>query len=737
MPDEKLDIPRLARHCWERFQAATTEQREAEKESAGFYIGGRFQWRKGEIETREGKQRPWISIPRLKSVVDQVENEARQNPPGPQAHPVGGGADKDGADILEGMIREYEYRSDAQHSYITGLRSACARMRGAFEMGTQFVDEKSFESQLVIKELPNIECLFVDPDAVMPCREDAMWQGKIMLLTRDQLIEQHGKDLKVLNRDLIDRFTGWMSDVVSARRDNATINAWTGAGNKDGPFYICEFWRVEITKDTLTLYDDHTTYFKDDMVPSGVAPLLDEDGKPKSQRVVGRRKVMKYLVTALDEISKTEWYGDIIPIFWIMGPEMWLEGECHRQSLISPAIDAQRGLNYTATTAAEIVGGMNKSPFIGYVGQFDVTNAQGINPWDNFNGNMWPYMEVNPVYATDPINGQNQLLPPPQRNTWEAPIDRVLQLGQFFIEAIKAATSVFFEPSMPSARAAQSGRAIQALQQQTNIGTLNWQDNMHRAVGVSYRQAAMVMRRIYSETRVRTIVKPDNSHEIETINNEFPAIGADGKPGKKNMITLGQYSLRVTAGPNFQTRQEEAIDNLVNVFKIVPQLLGAPGIAAQFLRMMGEGNPQIEQMADALSPEGQDSDNPQAMQANLAKAMGENQQLKGMLQQMQQQIEAKLPQIEAQKWVAMLKAATDLEKARITASKDTDLAGSQQTAEFLLGSLGMAHDAGMQATQHAHEASQQQSQQQAASMAQVSDQAAAQQQADQANQDEE
>ena len=214
MPKKKEDLPRLARLCWHQYLEATERQREEEKESAGFYVGGELQWRKQEIRKREGRQRPWMTLNRCKPVVDQVENEARQNPPGPKAHPVGGGADKDGADILEGMIREYEYRCGAQGAYITALRTACARMRGAFELATEYVSDDSFEQQIVVKEIANPELVFYDPLSYKPSREDAMWQGKIRVLSREQVIDEYGENLKILNPTLIDQFASWMSDVA-------------------------------------------------------------------------------------------------------------------------------------------------------------------------------------------------------------------------------------------------------------------------------------------------------------------------------------------------------------------------------------------------------------------------------------------------------------------------------------------------------------------------------------------
>ena len=727
--DKELDIPQLARRCWDEWNQATSEQREAEKESAGMWIGGKHQWRDGEYNSRQANNRPCLTINRCEPIVAQVENEARQNPPGPKAYPVGGGADGDGADVLEGLIREYESRSDAQNSYITGLRNGAARMRGCFELATEYVNDRSLEQQIVVREIPNPEMVFCDPKAVRPCREDALYQGKIVLMTREELEAQYGKELKIFERGIVDRFGGWMSEAAGWRNNWATISSWTGGNSKDGPYYVCEFWRVEFDKTTLTLYDNHVLYFDDETPPAGAKPM---QGQEDVKRVVMRRRIKKYLVTALDVLDETEWPGDIIPIFWIIGPTMWVNGKAHTHSLLSGAIDAQRGLNYTATSAAEVVGSMTKSPWIGFAGQFDMENAQGINPWENQNGVVYNYMEINPTYATDPATGQSTLLPAPQRNTWEAPISRVLELANFFTEQIKAATSVFFEPSLPSAQKAQSGAAIRALQSQTNIGTLNWQDALHRAVGLSYNQAAKIFRSIYDSERVRTIIKADNSHEVAYINQEFgphsehEGSGQFSPKRKRNNIIEGDYSIRVTAGQNFETQREKTVSNLLDIFKIVPQLAGMPTVAARLLRLMGDGDPRIDEIADQIDPSSDiDMSDPKALQAAFQRAQQENQQLKQGMQAMQQAIAAKMPDIEARKWIAAVNALAGIRKAEITASKDADSGSSNADALSLEKLVGFAHDAATQAADHEHEKAMQASDQAHAAQTQTSDQAAA------------
>jgi hypothetical protein len=700
------NIPEFARRCWEQYQSATEHLRTAAENSLKFWVGGKHQWRDAEIAARVGNNRPWITINRCKPAIDQVENECRNNPPGPKVRPVGGGADDDGADILAGLIREYEYRSDAQTAYVTALRYQCAANAGVFELATEYDPGRSFQQRLKVVEAEDPAVYFSDPDARMACRQDAMWGGKIRVLSREKLIEEFGDKLKVLNRGFVDRTAGWMQSAVGYRGNQATINLWTGGTNSNGPYFVCEFYRIKIVKDTLTLYSDNVARYKDEPIPENVTPKLDDEGKPIA-RYQPRRKVFKYIVTALDEINKTEWPGEIIPHFWVMGPEIYIKGKLYRLSLIDGAIDAQRLLNYAATSAAEVTGAMTKSPWVGWLGQFDVQNAQGMNPWESSSTQVWAYLEVKPSWAINPTSQQAELLPAPQRNTWEAPIARLLELATFAIEAIKGATSVFFDPSVQSVRDAQSGEAIKALQSQTNIGTLNWQDNLHRAVGLSYHEAAGIMQKLYDSQRVMTIVRPDSKHEAIEINREFEngIDPATGKKGKENRINRGQYAVRATAGPNFETRNDQAVEALTEVFKVAPNLLNAPGVAPRFMRMVGQGSPEVEDMADMLLGTGPDGEpSPQQLRGQIQQLTASDQAKTLLIQKMQQMIQAKLPDLELRKFEAAIKALTSIRVAEINASKDADNTAANLDASRMEMMFDQAHDVAMQSLEHQHAA---------------------------------
>lgn len=678
IPKDKL--PAFVRNCYSQWRTANKDNRDAEKLRKQFYVGGDLQWRDTELEKRRQQKRPWISINRCKPAVDQVEGDIRMNPPGPQCSPVGGGADGDTADIIEGIIREIEYRSAADTAYALAGRDEAMTGFGYLELMTEFVSERSFKQRLKIMPGTDADCVFFDPTARMANREDAGWGGKLRMYNRQEYEGQFGTKRKVLQPSSFQATKSWIMDAIGYEGDLSRIREWTGYGKPEGPFFVAEFYLVEITREKLQMYDDHICRFADDPNPKNAQPLEGEE----NVRDVARRKIKKYVVDALEVLDETEWLGTIIPLIPVLGPEVYIEGRLHRLSLISGAMDSQRALNYVATTATELAGLMPKSPWVGYEGQFDDPR------WKNVNSEVYAFLEVKPVHAMNPTTNQSELLPPPQRNSWDAPIQWLLALGTYFENAIKAVTSIY-NPSLGQQEADQSGEAIQQLRSESSVANFSYADNLHRAIQVMYNQICVIAPQIMSSAEVITIVRPDGQHEQKEINQEFPDDGIDpktGKKGKVNNLAVGIYSVRVTAGPSFQTRQEAALRSIMDFLKINPQAIATPGVGAQLLRMIGEGNPKVEQMADLLDPQGQGEDlSPQQMQQQLAKSGATIQQMQQLIQHLQMLIATKQPEIQQKQAAAQLKSDDDRYKAQLsslTGIREAEIkAGTDQATQEL------------------------------------------------------
>lgn len=704
MPIDRKNLPSFVRKAYQAAKKANRPQREAEVERLKFWAGGELQWRPEEIRRRVAQGRPVITENKCKPAVDQIEGDIRLNPPGPQVHPVGGGSDGDTADIMEGLIREVEYRCDAKTAYSTAGKYSAASGYAVLELGTEYEGDRSFAQRMTISSVEDPAAVFFDPTARMANRQDAMWAGKLRMYSKEDYVAMFGKSRKVLEPAGVQNAMGWIMDALGVSGSMAELNEWTGAGQ--GPFFVCEWYQVEMKPTKLRLFSDHIARFDDEAVPKGVRQMDGEE----NVRSVGRRTIKKFVVDAMEVLDETDWLGSLIPLIPVLGPEVYIEGKLHRLSLIAPAIDSQRALNYVATTMTELAGMMPKSPWIGWKGQFDDPR------WQTANSEMWAYLEIEPVFATNEV-GQQTVLPAPQRNLWEAPIQWLLALAMHFSDAIKATTAIY-DPSLGAQKGQQSGKAIEQLRSESNVGNFSYADNLHRAIGVMYKQMVEIFPQIYDGPRVVAIVKPDSQHEMVTINADFTSDGPKPKD-----ITNGQFSARVTAGPSFQTRQEEAIAALTEFFKAAPQTLAIPGVAAKYLRMIGEGNPAVEGMADLLQPNADGEATPQQLQGQLQQMQQQNQQLTQVAQKLHEALATKQPELDVKKWIAELDAATKIRTAEITASKDLDKAAGEREASLLETHLNLAHDAAQQAVQHEHETTQAQAQQQAAAQAQASDQA--------------
>jgi hypothetical protein len=711
--DADSDIPRIARKFLSSVQEHESELRAQIKQRLQMYVGGPLQWDEKERARRDAAHRPYISINECKPPIDQVETDIRLNPPGPICHPVGNGAEAETADIIAGLIRGTEYRSEAKASYVTAGKHSAISGYGVIEYGTRYVDDRTADQELFVIENEDPSMWYFDPLARKPNRQDSMMALKgPRILSREAYILEYGENRKVLNRGYVESFAGNVQQMFGWAGNYATMNTWTSGGR--GPYWVAEFWRVEVSTEKSRQYTDlvwrKDSELKGHPLPAGVTVRKDDDGDSAPYiRSVPSRVVKKHVVDACEVLDETEWIGDHIPALAVLGPEIYIDGKLHRGSLVAGMIDPQKALNYTATSMMEIAGKVPKAPFIGTKGQFDDIGDDGRNKWETATSTDHAWLAVEPVQMVDEVSGRAIFAPLPQRNMMEASIQWLLGLAGFFKDAIQAA-SAYSATSLGKRTADQSGEAIKALQAESNKGTFSYPDGVNSAVAVMYQQWLDIFPRIMDSARAETIIQADGQHEQALINQFFDHPGGekahDGKLKQKiHDIRIGRYSVRVDAGPSLETRNQAALGNLDNLFKAAPQLLQIPGVAASYARLLGDGNPRVEQIADML-PGGDNNaeQNPQQIQQQNQQLQAQNQQLQQAVQQMHQAIEAQLPKIEADKFKALLSSLTSIRVAEISASKDFDNAKGDREASLLEKALGFAHDTAKQAVDQEHQA---------------------------------
>jgi len=123
------------------------------------------QWDGRIAKERRDEGRPMLTINRLPSFMRQVVNDARQNSPSIKVHPADDGADVETAEVINDLIRNIEYTSDADVAYDTAIECAVTNGYGYWRITADYSYDDSFDQDLKIVRVRNPFAVFGDPDS--------------------------------------------------------------------------------------------------------------------------------------------------------------------------------------------------------------------------------------------------------------------------------------------------------------------------------------------------------------------------------------------------------------------------------------------------------------------------------------------------------------------------------------------------------------------------------------------
>ena len=120
MADKTKDLLAEGRTAFERCEDAESDNRTTAKDDIRF---SRLsdQWPDNIRKQREQDMRPCLTINKMPAFIRQVVNDSRQNKPSIKVHAADSGADPKTADVMNGLIRNIEYTSNADTAYDTAM----------------------------------------------------------------------------------------------------------------------------------------------------------------------------------------------------------------------------------------------------------------------------------------------------------------------------------------------------------------------------------------------------------------------------------------------------------------------------------------------------------------------------------------------------------------------------------------------------------------------------------------
>lgn len=577
---------------------------------------------KKDLIFREGKQWPdkpvtsaSLETPELvinltDPLVRRVVNNMKQQRPRGKCHPVNDGADIETAQVITGLCRHIEYRSNASVAYDTGGEMAVSMGWGYWRVLSEYAAPDSFDQELKILPIRNPFTVYIDPSAIMPSASDSNWGLISVKMKRTEYRRLYGKEPQI---------------------------AWTYSGDDElrldwedsEDIRLAEYFRIREKSEKLFELSDPSgrkfSRYKNQM-PSPEA--LQAAGMTiTAERDSSHRTVEWFKLNGLKVIDRKTLPGTFIPIIRCEGNAIDIDGKVHRRGMVRAMQDPQRMVNYGEVAKIRRLGLTPQAPWVAAEGQLD-----GHPEWASTNRTPHPVLTYKPI-AVVTAQGE-QVLPPPQRQ----PPAGIEQGFSEFVGGMRSnlmsVAGMPNEPGQDQTGEVVSGIALQKRQGLSDQSHFQYYDNQTLAIDHTWTILLEWIPDTYSEERMQRIIGEDGIPQMVDINKS--QTGDSGVKKVKNDLTVGRYDVVMETGPGYQTKREEGLTQIM-------QLMGTPlgeeaaKVGSDLIFRLFD-DPYMQQLADrmaAMTPDGLQK----AMEGMDDKAKTIIQTLSKQLQQCQQQLQ--------------------------------------------------------------------------------------------------
>lgn len=589
----------------ELFQEGVDSDREnAEEGVLDLEFLGGAQWDPDARQARANK--PCLTINDLPAKVAQVVGDMRINKPAIKLRPAED-ADKDLAEIREGLIRAIERDCDAQGVYIETGESQVACGIGNFRIAIKNSDDTGFERDIAVQSIPDAFSVVWDPYSTERTGRDAEWCFVVEEMPR-KAFERRWKD------------------ALPSELDVPTQAQNTGGWETRDSVRVVEFWRMKTEPAMYARLESGATVevVEDAMAPMGYlrvqrgrkvrnvpleAPIaVDEDGAPMVQKGL-RRYACMYLVSGTSILSGPhELPIPRLPIIRARGWQITVRKKRIRFGLVRWARDPARLKNYWRSVSAEMLALAGKGKWLLHEQQEGDQDA-----FRDAHANDDPVLiwsgQMKPEYVG-----------PPMLNS------AVLQEAALSAQDMKDVTGLH-DASLGAKSNETSGKAIMARQKEGDVGSYIYHDNLQAAIAEGGRVINALIPVCYDTARTIRVVGEDETTKVQRIND----------PRDQNSIDInrGRYDIVVETGPSYSTKRQEASESMAQFFQVVPAAAQAAGdlfARAQDWPMADEIGERLKKTLPPQLTEGEDELSPEEQQQRQM-AMQQAQQQQAVQQQ--------------------------------------------------------------------------------------------------------
>ena len=554
------------------------------------------QWPVEIQNSRNLESRPCLTINKIDAYIRQVTNQQRMQRPRIKVHPVNNLADYKIAQVIEGITRHIEVNSNADTAYDTAFDYAVRMGWGYWRINTRYVSENSFDQEIFIDTIDNPFTVYFDPNSILPDGSDA---ERCLITT-------------VMDKKVFREYYPNADDGANFQQRSTGDDTSAWITKED--IRVAEFFYVERVKDKLYLLSDGTSGFADS---ENFFARIEASGLNVVDERDSFRKVVKWMkCTALEVLEEKTMAGKYIPVVPCYGAQVIIDDKRKKYGLVRFAKDPQRMYNFWRTSMTESVALAPKAKWLLAEGQ----DEGHENEWAMANIKSTPVLR----YKQKDIEGQPA--PVPVRLQPEPPPTGIMEAAGAISADLQMVLGVLDPNQLPSGNI--SGKALQGQQNQVDLSNFHFYDNMTRSIRHTGKIILDLIPKIYDTQRVMRIIGSDGQPDMTTI-NEKDEIGE-----VLNDVTVGEYDVVMDTGPGFQTKRQQAVENMMPLLTGNPELFKIAGDLV-FRNMDFPGADVIADRLAAMNPMAQideKSDIPPEIQMRLAQSQQAIEQLQQQLQ---------------------------------------------------------------------------------------------------------
>ena len=570
-------------------------------------FAGGDQWPVEIQNSRLLESRPYLTINKIDAYCRQITNQQRQQRPRMKAHGMNNDSDEKVAEIITGICRHIENQSDADSAYDNAFDFAVRMGWGFWRITHDYPRPDSFDQEIYIKRIENPFMVYFDPNSNEPDGSDA----EKCLIT------------EVISKEAFRKMYPGADDGggFTPRGTGDSQSEWITRED----IRVAEYFYTERKRMKLLLLSDGTTCYEDEKPKETV--MQDAGIYVVSKRETIKKQIKWCKLTGMQILEQRDWAGSYIPVVPVYGQQLIVDSKKKKFGLTRMAKDPQRMYNFWSTALTESVALAPKAKFLLAEGQDEGHEME----WNQAN------IKSMPVLRYKQTDSEGRTAPVPTRIQPEPPPAGMVTALQGLDGELKAVVGIYDPTQLPNGN--QSGKAINGMQQQTDMTNFHYYDNLTRSIRQSGRIILDLIPHIYDKERVLRIIGADGKGELVTLNQ--PSVDEQGVEKILNDVTVGQYDIVMETGPGYASKRQEAFDSMVQMLSVDPTLMQTAGD----LIFRNSDFPGADIIADRLAAANpmaqidEKSPVPPQVQMQLAQSQQTIQQLQQQIQAMQMDIQ--------------------------------------------------------------------------------------------------